>query len=171
MFSEEDLIRAAKLGLTVSFHINHIYYYGEALRDEILGPERANRAMPMRNAIKAGLLTSLHSDSPMYPPQPFKLLRTAVSRKTRKGEVIGPEQSVNIDEAIKAVTINAAWQLFMEDEIGSLEVGKYADLVILSDNPWKIDPDKLDEIKVIETYSEGRRVGQRHAKGPGGINR
>ena len=161
LFSEGDLMRAAKLGLTVSFHINHIYYYGEALRDEILGPERANRAMPMRNAIKAGILTSLHSDSPMYPPQPFKLMRTAVSRQTRKGEVIGPEQGVNIDEAIKAVTVNAAWQLFMEDAIGSLEVGKYADLVILSDNPWKIDPDKLDEIKVIETYSEGRRVGQR----------
>ena len=149
--------RAARLGLTPSWHINYIYYYGEALRDEIIGPERARVSYPISAAERGGLRNSLHNDSPMYPAEPFKLMRSAVTRKTRKGEIIGEEQAITIDEAIKALTINPAWQLFMEDKVGSLEVGKLADLVVLSENPLKIDLDRLDQIQVVETYRSGRR--------------
>jgi hypothetical protein len=157
LFPVGEMERAARLSLTPSWHINYLYYYGEALRDEIIGPERARFAMPIAAANKAGLRSSLHNDSPMYPAEPFKLMRSAVTRKTRNGQVVGAEQVITIDEAIKALTINPAWQLFMEDKVGSLEVGKLADLVIVSDNPLKTDPDRLDQIQVLETYRSGQR--------------
>ncbi|MBI5115739.1 amidohydrolase, partial [Candidatus Poribacteria bacterium] len=120
LFPIDEMGRTARLGLTTSWHINYLYYYGEALRDEIIGPERARFAMPIAAANKAGLRSSLHNDSPMYPAEPFKLMRSAITRKTRNGQVIGPEQVIAVDEAIKALTINPAWQLFMEDKVGSL---------------------------------------------------
>ena len=91
------------------------------------------------------------------PADPFKLMRTAITRRTRKGETIGEDQAITMDEAIKAVTINAAYQLFLEDKVGSLEEGKLADMVVLSENPKKIDPLQLDEIRIMETFREGRR--------------
>jgi len=158
LFGEKDMARAARLDLTPSWHINHIYYYGEALRDEIIGPDRAKGLMPMALAQKYGLRSSVHNDSPMYPAEPFKLMRTAVTRRTRNGDVIGAEQAVTVDDAIKALTINPAWQMFLEDKVGSLETGKRADLAVMSENPLKIDPLRLHKIQVIETYRGGRRA-------------
>jgi predicted amidohydrolase YtcJ len=158
LFPLEEIERAVRLGLTVSWHINHIHYYGEALRDEIVGPQRVERLMPLASAIENGLKgNSLHNDSPMYPAEPLKLVKTAVSRKTRRGAVIAAGQAVTIQEALKAVTINAAWQVFMEDRIGSLAPGKWADLVILSDNPLRVSPDDLDSIGIVETWLSGER--------------
>lgn len=154
----EDIERAARLGATISFHINHLYYYGCALRDEIIGPERAQRSFPIGTAVSHGHRISLHADSPMYPANPLLLMKTAVTRQTREGDVIGPDEAISIDDAIKGVTIDAAWQLFMEDKVGSLEVGKLADLAILSHNPRRVDPGDLDKIKVKVTYLAGRRV-------------
>ena len=158
LFPLDQLARASALGLTTSWHINHIHYYGEALRDDIIGLERAARLMPLAAAQKAGQVNSLHNDSPMYPAEPFKLIRTAVTRATRNNAVIGPDQAVSIQEALEAVTINAAWQMFMEDIVGSLVPGKYADLAILSDNPLTMDPFRLDRVQVLETWSDGRRT-------------
>jgi hypothetical protein len=157
LFPVDEIERAARLGLTPSWHINHIYYYGEALRDEILGPGRAAGMMPMAAAQKSGHRNSLHNDSPMYPAEPLTLMRTAITRKTRRGALIGKDQAITIEEAVRAVTINPAWQLFMDDKVGSLEVGKFADLTVLSENPLKVDPERLDEIDVIETYRSGHR--------------
>ena len=157
LFPLSQLKRATDLGLTTSWHINHIYYYGEALRDDMLGPERTENLMPMGSAQQWGHINSLHNDSPMYPAEPLRLVRTAVTRTTRKGAVIGPVQGIPVKDALKAVTINAAYQLFMDDIIGSITPGKRADLVILSDNPFKIDPMKLDQIQVLETWSDGMR--------------
>lgn len=157
LFPVDELERAARLGLTPSWHINHIYYYGKALRDEIIGEDRAVSLLPIAAAGKCGHRSSLHNDSPMYPAEPFRLMRTAVTRKTRDGEIIGGDQAIAIEDAIKAVTIDAAWQMFMEDKVGSLEAGKLADLAVLSENPLETDPDRLDRIGVLETYRSGRR--------------
>jgi predicted amidohydrolase YtcJ len=159
LFPIDEMDRAARLGLTPSWHVNYIYYYGDAMRDEIIGPQRAEGCFPVGAAVRRGLRGSLHNDSPMYPAEPLRLMRSAVTRKTRKGEVIGEDQGIDVDSAIKALTIDAAWQLFMDDVVGSLEVGKLADLVILSENPRTVDPDHLDQIRVIATYREGRRHG------------
>jgi predicted amidohydrolase YtcJ len=157
LFPVDEMDRAARLGLTPSWHVNYIYYYGEAMRDEIIGPERAEICFPAGAAMRRGLRGSLHNDSPMYPAEPLQLMRSAVTRKTRGGEVIGEDQAIDVDAAIRALTIDAAWQLFMDDVVGSLEVGKLADLVHLSENPRQVDPDRLDQIQVIATYREGRR--------------
>jgi predicted amidohydrolase YtcJ len=157
LFPPDEMERAARLGLTPSWHINYIYYYGEALRDEIVGPERAAISLPLAAAREHGHRSSLHNDSPMYPAEPFRLMRTATTRRTRNGGQIGAAQVIPVDDAIRAVTINPAWQLFLEDKVGSLEVGKLADLVEISDNPRKIDPERLDEIRVLATWREGRR--------------
>ena len=157
LFPLDDMERAARLGITPSWHVNYIYYYGEAMRDEIVGPERAAICYPTGAANRAGHRSSVHNDSPMYPAEPFKLMRTAVTRKTRKGETIGPDQTITIEDAIKAVTIYPAWQMFMEDKVGSLEAGKLADLTVVSENPLKIEPDRLDQTRVIDTYRSGRR--------------
>lgn len=156
LFPIDEMKRAARLGLMPSWHINYIYYYGEALRDEIIGPERAEIFMPMAAAYHAGLRSSLHNDSPMFPSDPLMLMQTAVTRKTRNGDKIGEDQAISINEAIKAVTIDAAYQLFLDNRVGSLEVGKLADLVVLSENPQEIDPNRLHKIQVIETYREGQ---------------
>ncbi len=160
LFSEDQIERAARLGVTPSWHINHIYYYGEALRDEIIGSERAEHLMQLATAKKYGHRSSLHNDSPMYPAEPLKLMRTAVTRKTRNNEIIGANQAVTIEDAIKMVTINPAWQMFMEKRIGSLEVGKLADLVVLSENPLDVEPEHLDQIQVIGTYINGRAIDE-----------
>jgi predicted amidohydrolase YtcJ len=157
LFPLDDMERAARLGITPSWHINYVYYYGEAMRDEIVGPERAERCYPIGAANRAGHRSSVHNDSPMYPAEPFRLMRTAVTRKSRKDETIGADQAITVEDAIKAVTIYPAWQMFMEDKVGSLEAGKLADLVIVSENPLTVEPDRLDQVRVIATYRSGHR--------------
>ena len=154
LFPIDEMERAARLGITPSWHIKYIYYYGQALRDEIIGPDRAGVFMPMAAAYKAGIRSSLHNDSPMFPADPIKLMQTAVTRKTRGGEIIGKDQAISISEAIKAVTIDAAYQLFLDDKVGSLETGKLADLVVLSENPEKMDPNRLHEIEITPTLQK-----------------
>jgi predicted amidohydrolase YtcJ len=158
LISAADLERAAVLGVTPSFHVNHVYYYGEELRDSIIGPERAARLMPVGSALRAGHRVSLHADSPMYPPEPFRLMRTAVTRRARGGARIAPDQAIDAEQALRAVTLDAAWQLFAEHRIGSLEAGKHADLTIVDRNPLEVDADDLDQIAVTQTWIAGRRV-------------
>lgn len=147
----------ARLGVSPSFHINHLYYYGDALADSILGAERADRLLPVRSAFELGLSPTLHADSPMFPAEPLSLVRTAVLRRTRSGRSIGAGEAIRIDQALRAVTLNAARQLGMESEIGSLEVGKAADLVVLDADPVAVRAEDLDEIDVIGVYVAGRR--------------
>ena len=156
LISRSDLERAARLGVTPSFHVNHLYYYGPELRDSILGEERAERLMPVGTAVAAGHRVSLHADSPMYPPEPFRLMRTAVTRRTRLGESIAPAERISVNQALRAVTIDAAWQLFRERDVGSIEAGKLADFTLVDRSPLDVDPAELDEIRVSATWLGGR---------------
>ena len=158
LISPEDLDRAEALGVSPSFHVNHVYYYGPELRDSILGPERAERLMPIGRALEAGHRVTLHADSPMYPPEPFRLMRTAVTRKTRTGETLAPSEAISAEQALRAVTIDAAWQLFAEERIGSIEPRKLADLTVVDRNPLEIAPEELDLIQVSSTWLGGRRI-------------
>lgn len=161
LISREDLERAARLGVTPSFHVNHVYYYGKELRDSIIGRDRAAGLMPIGSAVRSGHRVSLHADSPMYPPEPFRLMRTAVTRRARGGEAIAPEEAITAEQALRAVTIDAAWHLFAEDRVGSLSPGKFADLTVVDANPLTINPDDLDRIEVLETWLSGKRAYQR----------
>lgn len=158
----EDL---ARIGATVSFHLHHLYYYGEILRDHLVGPERSHDMLAVKTALDAGHRVTLHGDRPMFPSPPLLLIQTAVNRKTRQGDVIGAHNALSVEDALKAMTLNPAWQVFEEDNIGSLEAGKFADLVVLAENPLRVDPDHLGEIQVVETWVGGRLVYAAEAQG------
>lgn len=144
-----------KLDITVSYHINHLYYYGLALKNEILGDERAEKMLPVNSTKKSGVIFSLHADAPMYEEDPLSLLQTAVTRKTREGTAIGSNEKISVMDGLKSLTIYSAWQLHMEKKIGSLEPGKYADLVILDKNPLHVPHENLRDIKVVKTIING----------------
>ncbi|WOX07188.1 amidohydrolase [Microbulbifer pacificus] len=157
LLRKEMLPAFARLGISPSFHINHIYYYGDALNTALLGPERTQRTLPVKSAFELGMHPTLHSDSPMFPAEPFSLMQTAITRRSRAGTAIGEAEALTPSQALRTITINAAWQLGMEEEIGSLEVGKRADLVILDRNPLSTPAENWREIRVLETRVAGRR--------------
>lgn len=158
MLPISELDKMRQLHLTPSFHINHIYYYGDALFNDMLGEERTNNLLPINSAIRNDLIVSLHADQPMFESLPFRLIQTALQRETKTGRVIGEEESIGLMDAIKALTINAAWQINMEEKIGSLEKGKYADFIILDKNPMEAPLEQLHLIECIETFINGNKV-------------
>ncbi len=157
---EDQLDAIAELGISPSFFVSHTYYWGDRHRAIFLGPERAERINPLRSALKRGIRFSLHSDSPVTPPAPLFSVFAAVNRVTSSGYVLGPEFRLTPEEALRAVTIDAAWQTFEEDIKGTIEVGKLADFTILEQNPLKIAPEQIRNIKVSEVIIGGKQVYQ-----------
>ena len=155
---EEQLDEVKELGLYVSFFPGHVYYWGDRHRDVFLGPERAACINPMRSALDRGIPITLHHDSPVTPPDILTVVWSAVNRMTSGGRELGSEQRLTPREAIRAVTIDAARQLFEEDRKGSIEVGNMADLVVLSANPLSVEPMRIREIAVEGTIKEGATV-------------
>lgn len=152
--SEEQLRDVARLGLSVSFYLDHIYYYAEAL-EELLGPERGRNFMPLGWALRHNVIFSLHSDSPASPPGAFRLIATAAGRRDINGRPGLAEHRIPVAEAIRAMTSNAAWQLHAENRIGTLAAGFDADFIVVSQDPLTHDP---ASIQVDETYKSGERV-------------
>ena len=158
MARQDQIERMKRLGVEPSFHPNLLLLYGGAYRDKIFGPERAKFMIPAGACTKAGIAFSLHTDAPAAPIGPLRLVQTAVTRRCEiDNSVIGPDQAITLDQALKAITINAARQIGMEDMIGTLEKGKEADLTILESDPYKTDPQNIMAIKVSETWVEGEK--------------
>ena len=153
---EDQLDRIKELGATVSFFVLHTYYWGDRHRDIFLGPERAARLDPLQSALKRGIIFSTHCDSPITPQRPLLSIWASVNRISSNGNVIGAEQRIPVMDALRAYTINAAYQNFEETERGSLEAGKYADLVILSEDILSCEPEHIRDIEVEETILAGR---------------
>jgi predicted amidohydrolase YtcJ len=155
----EQIERMARLGVQPSFLMNHVYFYGAAYRDGLFGPERANRMDPAADCVRLGLPFTLHTDAPCSNIGTLQLIQTAVTRKCSvDGSVVGAEQAVSLTEAIKAVTVYAAGQIGMQDRLGTLGAGKEADLTILENDLYKVDPDKIMDVKVSETWVGGRKM-------------
>ena len=146
-----------KYKMTPSFFTEHTYYFGDT---HVLnrGTKQAFFESPMRAAIDRGLRPSNHTDFVVAPLDQMFVLWTAVNRISRNGVVIGPDQRVTPLEALKAITINAAYQYMEQDSKGSLEAGKLADLVILDRNPLKVDAQAIKDIRVVETIKEGKSI-------------
>ncbi len=157
MAREDQLDRMQALAVIPSFFVLHTYYWGDRHRDIFMGPERAARMSPARSAADRGIRFTLHCDTPVVPMEPLRLIWSAVNRRSSSGESIGPAQRITPQEALRAVTIDAAWQHFEEGDKGSLEPGKLADLAILSRSPLD-DPETIDEIQVLETVIGGETV-------------
>jgi predicted amidohydrolase YtcJ len=157
----DQLDSMAELGISPSFFVAHTYYWGERYLDFILGPERAGRISPLRSARERGIRFSLHSDSPHVPVDPLRDVFSAVNRVSHGGRVLGAEERITVREALRAVTIDAAWQGFDEARRGSVEAGKLADFTILDRNPMEVDPASLRGIHVEEVVIGGETAYRR----------
>ena len=157
----EQLKRAAELGVTCSIFVDQIHYWGDIIVDGLFGPERGSRWMPAGSAVATGMRISLHNDPPVTPEEPLRNISVAVTRTAPSGRVLAPEERLTVDQAIRAQTIDAAWQLFADDVIGSLEVGKYADMVVLSADPRSVPPERIADLEVRATFLAGRQVYRR----------
>lgn len=153
----DQLARMKALEMIPSFFIAHVYQWGDVHRLN-LGQERAEKISPAHTAIKEGLVYTFHQDTPVLPPDMLKTIWCAVNRLTADGVLLGAEERISPLEALKAVTINAAYQYFEEDSKGSLEVGKRADLVILDQNPLTVDSMAIKDIVVLATIKDGQVV-------------
>jgi predicted amidohydrolase YtcJ len=153
----EQMDRMVSLGLSPSFLIGHVHFWGRAFQDRILGPQRAELYDPCASALKRQLRISLHSDYSVTPLGPLRCIDNAVNRTMREGGgTLNPAERISVEQALRAVTIDAAWQCRMDQIVGSLEPGKYADLVILDRDPLRVEAAAIGEIKVLETWFEGR---------------
>jgi predicted amidohydrolase YtcJ len=155
---EDQLDAMKELGITPSFFVGHVYYWGDRHRDIFLGPQRAERISPLASALKRGMKFTVHNDTPVTPVNPLLLVWCAVNRLTRDGKVLGPEQRISTFDALRSVTSDAAWQNFEEKTKGTIEPGKFADFVVLAQNPLTIDPVKLKDIPITETIVAGQSV-------------
>lgn len=155
---EDQLDEMKEIGMIISFFLDHIYYWGDWHYESVFGPERAARISPAKSALNRGINFTLHQDTPVVAPDTLLAMHNAVNRTTKGGRVLGEEQRISVMEAIKALTINGAYQYFEEDIKGSVTEGKLADFVILDKNPLETDVKQLKDIKVLETIKEGNTV-------------
>ncbi|WP_454045959.1 amidohydrolase [Chryseobacterium sp. Marseille-Q8038] len=160
--SRPDHIQKIKeLGVIPSYFSTHAYLWGDWHYSSVFGPERASFISPAHSALKAGITFTIHHDAPVTPPDLITAVYAAVNRKTRSGMILGPNERISPIEALKAITINGAYQLQEENIKGSIKAGKIADFVILDQNPLTIAPENLRSIKVLETIKDGISVYKR----------
>ncbi len=157
---DEQIARMENLGVSASFLIGHVYYWGIAMRDDVFGVQKAQLLDRCNSLDAASVGFSLHSDFMVTDPDPLHMIEMAVTRRTWKDPeyVLAPHERVSVESALRAVTSEAAWQLYSEHEVGSLEPGKLADMVILDTDPRRVSPDQIKAIKVLETWMDGRQV-------------
>jgi predicted amidohydrolase YtcJ len=156
---EDQFARIKRLGMTVSFFSAHIHFWGDRHYDTFLGPERAARISPAGSAQRAGIRFTIHNDASVTPTRPLHLAHCAVNRITASGRILGEAEKISVQTALKAQTIDAAWQVFQEHERGSILAGKLADFVVLETNPLDA-PAELQHIKVQCTIRRGESAFQ-----------
>jgi hypothetical protein len=160
-FIRADQVQALKsLGIFPSMFPMHTFYWGDWYK-QIVGPEQAAVISPMRSILNTGLHATSHTDAPVALPNLMQVAWATVNRTSRSGTVIGPDERVTPYEAMKMITLWGAEQFGEQATKGSLEPGKLADMVILSDDPLSIDPTKINTIVVMETIKEGKTVYRR----------
>ncbi|GFM74794.1 MULTISPECIES: amidohydrolase [Pseudomonas] len=158
-----------RMAISPSFLIGHVGYWGKAFRDTILGAERALLLDRCASALKAGLRISLHSDHFVTPLGPLRCMEQAIGRvmealtdeRDEDKRVLNKDERLDVNQALRAVTIDAAWQCHLDHQIGSLLTGKQADLVILEKNPLQLPESYsagMRDIEVRETWVNGIKV-------------
>jgi predicted amidohydrolase YtcJ len=154
---KDQLEKYKKYKISPSFFTNHAYFWGDA-HVANLGEERAFFLSPIHTAESMGIIYTNHTDYTITPINQLFTVWSAVNRLSRSGKVIGINERATVYQGLKAITINGAYQYFEEKTKGSLKEGKLADLVILDENPLKVDKMKIKDILVLETIKEGESV-------------
>ncbi|MEI6700652.1 MAG: amidohydrolase, partial [Actinomycetota bacterium] len=143
--------KMAKLGVCVNLFSNHLFYWGDTHRTKTVGPDKARRMNAAATAKDCGVSFSVHSDAPVTPVGPLFTMWCAVNRETRTGFVLGEQERLSPMDALEAVTIGAAILLKRENDLGTIEVGKFADFTVLADDPLEVDRHVLKDIAVLGT--------------------
>lgn len=156
----DQLDRMAKIDMIASIFVGHVYYWGD-VHMKNFGAERGHHISPVKDALDRNLLVTFHQDTPITKPNMLHSVWCAVNRVSRNGNVIGVEQKIDVYEALKAVTINGAYQYFEEESKGSIKEGKRADLIILDKNPMDVQCDEIKDIVVLETIKDGKTIYQK----------
>ncbi len=155
---QKDQVPAVKAAHIIpSFFVAHVYHWGD-IHIKNFGKDRAAQISPVKTAINHGILYTFHQDSPIIPPDMIETIWIATNRKTKEGVLLGEDERISTYEALKAITVNAAYQYFEEDIKGSITVGKLADLVVLDKNPMKVEVENLRDVHVLETIKEGETL-------------
>jgi predicted amidohydrolase YtcJ len=158
-FLREGQVDAYKqLDVIPSLFPMHTFYWGDWHRDHTVGPVNGENISPTGWVLTRGMKFTTHHDAPVAFPDSMRVLDATVTRRTRSGDILGPQHRVDVITALKAMTIWPAYQHFEERTKGSIEVGKLADFVILSKDPTAVDPETLDQLEVAETIKEGTTV-------------
>ena len=155
---EDQLDLMKELEIIPSYFSTHTFYWGDWHRDSVFGQDRAMRISPTNSTLERDMPFTVHNDAPVVPPDMMRLLWATTNRETRSGKILGKQQRISTYSALEAITINAAYQHFEDDIKGSIEVGKQADLVVLSQDPLSIDTKNLLELNVVATFSRGVEV-------------
>lgn len=150
LISKEDLLKAKEIGAIPSFFVAHVYYWGDA-HIKNFGIKRASRISPVKEAVDNNIIFTLHQDSPIIKPNMLETIWCAVKRQTKSGKILGEDERISVYDALKGVTINAAYSYFEETEKGSIEEGKKAQFVILDKNPLEVPIDEISNIKIVKT--------------------
>lgn len=156
---EDELKEMAKLSVTASFFVAHVYYWGD-IHLKNFGPERALRISPARTALREGVNVTFHQDSPVIWPDMLETVWCAVNRLSKEGAVMGAAEQISPYEALQAVTAHAAVQYGEGDKKGTIEPGRNADFVILDASPLEVLPERIRDIRVLETIKNGRTLYQ-----------
>ena len=156
MADEALLRRMASLGVCANLFTNHLYYWGDAHIEQTLGPDRALRMNPCASALRLGVPLAIHSDAPITPLAPLFTAWCAVNRLSSSGQVLGEAERISVDDALRTITLGAAYTLRLDHRVGSIEVGKQADFCVLDDDPTAVPPAELRDVRIAGTVLGGR---------------
>ncbi len=152
---EEQVHRIAELGCIVSANPYYPVGFADMYAKHGLGEPRADEMVRAASVLRRGIPLSLHSDLPMGPAEPLRLASFAVNRRTAGGRVAGPDQRITVHDALRAITIEAAYSWRLEHELGSITPGKAANFTVLAQDPYAIDPEHLGDIPILGTVFGG----------------
>ena len=152
---ESQFRRMAQLGICSNLFANHIYYWGDQHYCQTMGPDRAMRMDACATAKRIGVPFTIHSDAPVTPLDPLFTAWCAVNRQTASGRILGPNERIDVEDALRAITLGAAFTLRLDHLVGSIEPGKYADFAVLDDDPTTVPVEALKDVSVWGTVIDG----------------
>ena len=155
MADESQFRRMAQLGICSNLFANHIYYWGDQHYCQTMGPDRAMRMDACATAKRIGVPFTIHSDAPVTPLDPLFTAWCAVNRQTASGRILGPNERIDVEDALRAITLGAAFTLRLDHLVGSIEPGKYADFAVLDDDPTTVPVEALKDVPVWGTVIDG----------------